>query len=258
VKLLDLGVARIMETEGEDEKASITQEQNESVLGTADYLSPEQAIDSHNVDNRSDIYSLGCTLYFLLTAHPPFPHGSLAHRMLMHQLQKPASILEDREDAPQSLIDICDKMIEKSPKDRYQSAGEVSRVLQNWLNGEEDPPEENNSQPPTYGSGKKLASETMVSTDQKAPIEARPSVNQQVAATATVPDVQINCQGCGQSYSYNMYRDECPHCAPHGTENDAAAVGFYTVKHQSQNSIEHLIQIVGTPYRQGGQVHHFE
>ncbi len=70
VKILDLGLARFF-NEGEDK--SLTIANDEKVLGTADYLAPEQAIDSHLVDSRADIYSLGCTLYFLLTGHPPSP-----------------------------------------------------------------------------------------------------------------------------------------------------------------------------------------
>ncbi|HEV3021395.1 MAG TPA: serine/threonine-protein kinase, partial [Pirellulales bacterium] len=81
VKLLDLGLARF---EADDE-ASLTRQFDEKVLGTVDYLAPEQAFDSHLVDTRADIYSLGCTLYFALSGHPPFPTGTLAQRMLWHQ-----------------------------------------------------------------------------------------------------------------------------------------------------------------------------
>ena len=61
--------------------ASLTIAHDENVLGTADYLAPEQAVDSHGVDLRADIYSLGCTLYYLLTGHPPFPTGTLPQRI---------------------------------------------------------------------------------------------------------------------------------------------------------------------------------
>ena len=73
---------------------------SEHVLGTADYVAPEQAVNSSLVDPRADIYSLGCTLYFLLTGHPPFDFGSPLERMNAHQHQPPASILDDRPDAP--------------------------------------------------------------------------------------------------------------------------------------------------------------
>ncbi|MCG8584355.1 MAG: serine/threonine protein kinase, partial [Pirellulales bacterium] len=130
VKLLDLGLARFTE----DEKASLTVAHDENVLGTADYLAPEQALDSHNVDSRVDIYSLGCTLYYLLTGHPPFPTGTLAQRILKHQTEEPADIREDREDAPAELVDITSRMMAKSVDDRYQTADDVALDLAAWLN----------------------------------------------------------------------------------------------------------------------------
>jgi eukaryotic-like serine/threonine-protein kinase len=129
VKVLDLGLARFTG----DEQASLTVAFDENVLGTADYLAPEQALDSHGVDGRADIYSLGCSLYFLLTGHPPFPDGTLPQRLMMHQKQPPPSIFKDRPDAPQDLIDICLKMMAKKPDQRYQSMSEVSQALADWL-----------------------------------------------------------------------------------------------------------------------------
>ncbi len=131
VKLLDLGLARFAHEE--NELASLTVQHDENVLGTADYLAPEQARNSHRVDHRADIYSLGCTLYCLLTGHPPFPEGTLAQRILKHVSEPPPSIYKDRPDAPGELVDICNKMMSKRPEDRYQTAGEVADELQHWL-----------------------------------------------------------------------------------------------------------------------------
>lgn len=128
VKLLDMGLARII-----DDEASLTLDNNENVLGTADYLAPEQALNSHKADARSDIYSLGCTFYFLLTGHPPFPEGSISERLLKHQVEKAPSILKDRPDAPPILVHICETMMAKKAHDRYQSADEVSQRLAEWL-----------------------------------------------------------------------------------------------------------------------------
>jgi serine/threonine protein kinase len=131
VKLLDLGLARFV-----DEKTpSLTIAHDENVLGTADYLPPEQAVDSHGVDSRADIYSLGCTLYYLLTGHPPFPTGTLPQRIHAHQTKSPVSVYEDRQDAPQALVDVCNRMMSKSPAARYQTAKEVADVLATWLAG---------------------------------------------------------------------------------------------------------------------------
>lgn len=128
VKLLDMGLARIV-----DDEESLTLDNNENVLGTADYLAPEQALNSHKADARSDIYSLGCTFYFLLTGHPPFPEGSIAERLLKHQRERPPSILKDRPDAPPILVHICETMMSKSANDRYQTADEIVDRLSDWL-----------------------------------------------------------------------------------------------------------------------------
>jgi serine/threonine protein kinase len=130
VKVLDMGLAR---WEEDDKTASLTRVHEENVLGTADYLAPEQAKDSHNVDKRADIYSLGCTLYFLLTGHAPFPEGTVYQRILKHQTEPPKSIYEDRRDAPQALVDVCLRMMAKNRDARYQTAGEVATTLMKWL-----------------------------------------------------------------------------------------------------------------------------
>ena len=132
VKVLDLGLARFAEVAGSDE-ASLTVAHDEKVLGTADYLSPEQALDSHLVDNRADVYSLGCSMYFALTGRPPFNEGSIAQRLMWHQMKEPLEMKETRADIPESLAAIVRKMMAKKPKDRYSSMGEVSTVLLNWL-----------------------------------------------------------------------------------------------------------------------------
>jgi serine/threonine protein kinase len=129
VKLLDLGLARF----SDDGKASLTVAHDENVLGTADYLAPEQALDSHGVDTRADIYSLGCSLYFCLTGHPPFDQGTLPQRLMMHQKKAPPSIFEDRPDTPNDLVNICVRMMVKAPGGRYQTCQEVADALAEWL-----------------------------------------------------------------------------------------------------------------------------
>ncbi len=128
VKLLDMGLARLV-----GDEASLTMDNNENVLGTADYLAPEQALNSHQADQRADIYSLGCTLYYLLTGHPPFPEGSISERLLKHQVETPPSILNERPEAPPMLLSICERMMRKKPDERYQTAGDVAERLTEWL-----------------------------------------------------------------------------------------------------------------------------
>jgi serine/threonine protein kinase len=111
---------------------------DENVLGTADYLAPEQARDSHTVDQRADIYSLGCTFYFLLTGHPPFPTGTLSERLIKHQRDEPAEIRLDRPDVPGELVAICSQMMHKSPDRRFENAGQVAARLRGWLDSKPD------------------------------------------------------------------------------------------------------------------------
>jgi serine/threonine protein kinase len=129
VKLLDMGLART----SDEVDASLTKDHDEKMLGTVDYLAPEQALDSHLVDPRADIYSLGCTLYFALTGHPPFPDGTIAQRILLHQTKQPEAISIKRPDVPAGLLAICQRMMAKSPSARYQSATEASQALADWI-----------------------------------------------------------------------------------------------------------------------------
>jgi eukaryotic-like serine/threonine-protein kinase len=164
VKVLDLGLARFTS----DEQASLTVAFDENVLGTADYLAPEQALDSHGVDGRADIYSLGCTLYFLMTGHPPFPDGTLPQRLMLHQKQPPPSIFKDRPDAPQELVDICMKMMAKKPDQRYQSMTDVSNALADWLESQGKKPDSPSGGGSTLKLGR-LSDASPTGSDTRAP-----------------------------------------------------------------------------------------
>lgn len=129
VKLLDLGLALF----SDDSQASLTMDFNDKVLGTADYLAPEQALNSHKVDHRADLYGLGCTMYFLLTGQAPFPDGSIAQRIAKHQREMPKEIRKIRPECPGELEGICWKLMQKDAKFRYVSAAQTAEVLENWL-----------------------------------------------------------------------------------------------------------------------------
>lgn len=132
VKILDMGLAKF---EAEVRPAPAFAEHDE-VLGTAEYLAPEQAVNSFAVDHRADIYGLGCTLYFLLTGHPPFQRDTPVELIAAHRQQAPPSLLVDRPDAPRALVAICQKMMEKDPANRYQTARDVADAVAGWLDSQ--------------------------------------------------------------------------------------------------------------------------
>ena len=129
VKILDLGLA--LATAEDD--TSITRAHDEKVLGTADFLAPEQARDSHKADRRSDIYSLGCTLFYLLVGRPPFHKGALAERIRGHMNEPAPNLMELRQDVPPAIAELYFRMMEKHPDARQQSAQEIADSLAAWL-----------------------------------------------------------------------------------------------------------------------------
>ena len=135
VKVTDLGLAR-----GDDEEHSLTVAHDEKVLGTADYLAPEQALDSHAVDHRADVYGLGCTLYFALCGHGPFTDGTLAQRLLAHQNTPAPPIETVAENVPADLAAAVGRMLEKDPTDRFQTMDEVAAALSEATAGGEGGP----------------------------------------------------------------------------------------------------------------------
>ncbi len=138
VKVLDMGLALIFSEEDEQ----LTKKHDDGTLGTADYLSPEQAMDSHDVDIRTDIYSLGVTFYFLLTGKAPFEGMPVAQKLLAHQMKLPRPISEIRNDVPPALVAIMMKMMAKNPADRFGTPGEVAQALEPFVQTPIAPPTE--------------------------------------------------------------------------------------------------------------------
>jgi len=119
-KLVDMGLARLrMDADRDDLTASGV------TLGTFDYISPEQARDPRIADVRSDLYSLGCTFYFMLTGQPPFPEGTLLQKLLSHSSEHPVDPRLLRPDLDDQVVEILDRLLAKQPKDRYQQPNEL-------------------------------------------------------------------------------------------------------------------------------------
>jgi hypothetical protein len=125
VKVVDLGLARMAREEAGETPTGPPG----AVVGTPDYLAPEQARDAHRADVRADVYSLGCTLYHLLAGHPPFPDGSPLQKLLAHQQREAPPIREVRADVPAGLEAILKRMLAPDPAGRYPTAGAVADAL---------------------------------------------------------------------------------------------------------------------------------
>jgi serine/threonine protein kinase len=126
VKILDFGLARFA-----SEAASAAGLTGTGlVLGTVDYIAPEQADNAHQADIRSDIYSLGCTLYHLLAGQPPFPSGTPIQKVMAHVEKKPQPLTELRPDLPEGFMPVLERMMAKKPKHRYQTPAEVAVALE--------------------------------------------------------------------------------------------------------------------------------
>jgi eukaryotic-like serine/threonine-protein kinase len=127
IKILDFGLARLGDFGGSQSASTLTAVGH--VMGTPDYIAPEQARNSHAADSRADLYSLGCTLYFLLVGNVPFPKGTTTEKLIQHQVDPPTPILELRPDTPPAVAVIVQKLMAKDPSERYQTAAEVANVL---------------------------------------------------------------------------------------------------------------------------------
>lgn len=126
VKVLDLGLARATDP---DDMVAPDLTRDHTVVGTPDYMAPEQAKNSKLVDARADLYSLGCTFYFLLTGHPPFPTGNAIEKLMQHQLDRPAPLQALRPGVPAPVAEIIARLMAKLPEERFQTAAELAAAL---------------------------------------------------------------------------------------------------------------------------------
>jgi serine/threonine protein kinase len=131
-KVLDLGLALM---EGEEAEQDVIGGQG-YIVGTMDYIAPEQTTDATGVDGRADLYSLGCTLYFALSGQPPFPGGTSREKMRRHRQEEPRPLRELAPDVPVGFAQLVERLMAKDPANRPPSAAAVEEELRGWAIGE--------------------------------------------------------------------------------------------------------------------------
>lgn len=143
VKVLDLGLALIQGEQAEREVIGGVG----YVVGSMDYIAPEQTTDATAVDARSDIYGLGCTLYFALSGQPPFPGGTSREKIFRHRREEPVPLLERNPALPPAFAALVAGMMAKDPQRRFQTAEAVQIELTEWAQSEEVLPLDTQSDP---------------------------------------------------------------------------------------------------------------
>jgi serine/threonine protein kinase len=125
VKVLDFGLAKVVSEKADEPELT----GSGKMLGTPDYIAPEQTLDAARADVRADVYSLGCTLYYLLVGGPPFTGKSLFEVLQAHQSREARPLNLARPEVPEELAAVVRKMMAKEPAKRYQTPAEVAQAL---------------------------------------------------------------------------------------------------------------------------------
>jgi hypothetical protein len=222
IKLTDMGLA--IETSGDDFRLT----QDGHTVGTIDYMPPEQARDSRGADIRSDIYSLGCTFYHMLTGTPPFADGSLAERVYKHAEAPPPDPRVLNPSVPAWLVPVLDRMLAKKPDDRYQAPPELLADLARGeqlpgkdgpaesrsgarLAGPQRPPVKADPRPKRSSSRGAGASDPAVPTPSEAgiPVQARPSGEQRRIAEGRFRHAQQSLAAGDRAYGLQVLLSCC-------------------------------------------------
>jgi serine/threonine protein kinase len=193
-KVLDLGLAIY---EGEiPTDYSIVGGQG-YVVGTMDYIAPEQSEDAAKVDARSDIYGMGATLYFVLTGQPPFPGGSSLQKIKRHRSEEPTPISQLNPTVPQGFADLVSRMMAKRPEDRFESADLVRTHLLPWIGSDQK----------IELSGSPLLVQARESVEQTAAILDAEEADSDLLMTEVIPAETANASqsGRGGSSAVTLY-----------------------------------------------------
>lgn len=204
IKILDMGLARLTDGLDEDkpqhEYTPLTRAG--ALLGTPDFIAPEQARDARQVDIRADIYSLGCTFYYILTGKPPFPGGTDVQKLIRHQTEKPYPLAELRPGIPPEVSQFLNRMMEKRPEDRYSSPRHLSDALDLYLN----PALPSTPVPTTSGA----LAETPAVAETPVPQTPRPPQRSSATVTPPVPTPASSQHRVSTPPVSNAMRDTMP------------------------------------------------
>jgi serine/threonine protein kinase len=169
VKILDMGLARFFH---EDSAAFIKEYEVGYIIGTGDYIAPEQIVDSR-VDIRADIYSLGGTMYFMLTGKSPFQDGTNAQKIIWHQVRHPKTLRVLRPDLPEALVQVFERIIAKEPARRFQTPIELAKALEPFTTVPIPPPSLQEMPASVLGACQRPLSQSMQPTAPVTPGTAR-------------------------------------------------------------------------------------
>jgi serine/threonine-protein kinase len=167
VKILDMGLVRAVGLDDELNRAEAARDG--SVVGTPDYMAPEQARNSNAVDHRADLYSLGATLYFLLAGRPPFPEGSPVEKLLKHISDPPPPVQAIRREVPNSLAQLIVRLLAKRPENRLPTARDLARALEPFCTYTGEPPADPNPELLVPGAESVPSADTVSETTQVSP-----------------------------------------------------------------------------------------
>lgn len=187
-KVLDLGLALI---HGETEGAREVIGGRGYIVGTMDYISPEQTHNATEVDARSDLYSLGCSLYFALTGTPPFPGGTPREKIQRHRTEDPRPPQEINPDIPEPIVELIYQLMAKRPQERPANAAVVEQTLRNFTKGDGLWAMERKTDPeqrlPTETLSETEPSNSLLEVDIPSSVTVQPIAQRQLrgAATAT-------------------------------------------------------------------------
>ncbi|MGF1581549.1 MAG: serine/threonine protein kinase [Gemmataceae bacterium] len=214
IKILDLGLARSWATSDQSHSGDLTAAN--AMMGTPDYLAPEQAVDPRLADARSDLYSLGCTFYFLLTAQAPFPEGTLAQKILYHQQTEPKPVESFRSDVPEEVRRLLRQTLAKAKEQRPAKALEVAVQLAPFSNttGTQIPPAQ---QLPVQSNGP--STESTDASNSDASLVNSPAPQPEQGFTLWTDESLITSPASAPEQGFTLVTDESV-----ATERDASLI----------------------------------